>query len=84
MTKVVVNNKTGIHARPASQFVNKTKGFKSAIKIIKDGNEYDAKSIISVMTAMIGPGDEIGIHAEGEDAALAEKSVVEFVEQLTE
>lgn len=84
MTAVTVRSKCGLHARPASQFVNIAKNFNSKIKVIKDGNEYDGKSIMSIMMAMIIENDTIYIHAEGEDAKAAEQSLVLFLEQYNE
>lgn len=84
MTAVTVRSKCGLHARPASQFVNIAKNYNSNIKVIKDGNEYDGKSIMSIMMAMIIEKDVIYIHAEGEDANLAEESLVQFLEKCNE
>lgn len=84
MTAVTVKGKCGLHARPASQFVNIANNFKSKIKVIKEGKEYDGKSIMSIMMAMIIEKDEIYIHAEGEDAQIAEKSLVKFLEECAD
>lgn len=84
MTAVTIKNKFGLHAQPASQFVNIAKQFNSKIKLIKDQNEYDGKSIMSIMMAMVLEKDVIYIHAEGEDAERAEKELVHFLEQCME
>ena len=54
----VVKNETGLHARPASLFVQKAAKFKSTIKIKKDGKEGNAKSIISVLSLGASNGSE--------------------------
>ena len=46
----VVKNETGLHARPASLFVQKAAKFKSTIKLKKDGKEGNPKTIIYVMS----------------------------------
>lgn len=84
MTDVVIKNKTGLHARPASSFVHLAKTHKANIQVIKNGKAYDGKSIMSIMMAMIVEGDRIQIHVEGENAASVEKEMVAFVEALQE
>jgi len=82
--KVTVQNKTGLHARPAALFVQKANQFKCDINIIKDEKEVSAKSIMGVMSLGVGQGTEILIKAEGEDAEQAVGALVELVESLTE
>ncbi|PKM52158.1 MAG: HPr family phosphocarrier protein [Firmicutes bacterium HGW-Firmicutes-7] len=84
MTTVVIKNKAGLHAMPASLFVDLAKKYSSNITVIKDAKEYDGKSIVSIMMAMIVEGETIQIHAEGCDAKIAEKRLVQFVEQYKE
>ena len=62
----VVKNETGLHARPASQFVQKAAKFKSVIKLKKDGKEANAKSIISVLSLGASKGSEITISCAGD------------------
>ena len=45
-----IENKTGIHARPASQFVQKASSFKSKVQIKAKGKTVDAKSILMIMS----------------------------------
>ena len=70
-----VINPNGIHARPASIFVNKAKEFQSNITVenIATGKAKNAKAILGVMTLALVKGTEIRITAEGpdEDAAIA-------------
>ena len=46
---VTITNPTGLHARPASQFVQTAAKFESEVFIVKNGNEINAKSIMGVM-----------------------------------
>lgn len=80
--KIAVQNKTGLHARPAALFVQKASQFKSEIFIIKDEKEVSAKSIMGVMSLGAGPGSEITVRAEGEDAQQALDALVELVENF--
>ena len=82
--KVVLKNELGLHARPASLFVESTKKFKSKILITKDGKTVDAKSIISVLTLAVEKGDEIEITCEGEDAEEASQVLKNLLENLNE
>jgi len=81
---LTIKNKEGLHARPASLFVNLASGFKSAIKLIKNDNhtkEFDAKSIISVMIMAARANDNITIIADGEDEILAIEKIKELLDQ---
>ncbi|KUO68572.1 MAG: phosphocarrier protein HPr [Clostridia bacterium BRH_c25] len=64
---VVLKNETGLHARPAHIFVTEASKFKSEIILKRDQDEYDAKSIISVLCMGAFKGDTFTIIAEGED-----------------
>ena len=63
-TRVVLRNKVGLHARPAALFVKTAMKFKSTIKVIKDGMEADAKSLLNVLSINAQQNDEIIIVAE--------------------
>lgn len=78
--KVIITNKTGLHARPAAQFVQKAGKFDSKIEIIFEEKEVNAKSIMGVMSLGVGKGNEITVRADGEDAESAVKELVDFIE----
>lgn len=78
--KVTVTNKSGLHARPASEFTKKSVGFKSQINIEFKGKIINAKSIIGLLSAGIATGSEIIITAEGEDEQQAVDILVELIE----
>lgn len=64
-----INNKLGLHARPASLFVKTTGKFQSQVKIIKDQQEIDGKSIMGLLMLAAGPGTNLKIIANGPDEA---------------
>jgi len=66
-----VIDKTGIHARPATQLVSTANQFQSDIFIIHKGKEVNFKSVLGVMSLGLGMGEEFTIRAEGEDAEKA-------------
>ena len=78
--KVIITNKTGLHARPAAQFVQKAGKFDSKIEIVFEEKEVNAKSIMGVMSLGVGKGNEITVRAEGEDADAAVEELVDFIE----
>ena len=73
-----IENKTGIHARPASQFVQKASSFKSKVQIKAKGKTVDAKSILMIMSMGLVKGTEVTIVAEGAD----EKEAVAALKQM--
>lgn len=78
--KVIITNKTGLHARPAAQFVKKAGKYDSKIEIVFEEKEVNAKSIMGVMSLGVGKGNEIIVKAEGEDAEAAVKELTDFIE----
>lgn len=77
---LTVENKTGIHARPASVFVQTASKFKSKIEIKANGKTANAKSILTIMSLGLSKGTEITICADGED----EQDAVSALSQLVE
>ncbi len=80
----VIKNETGLHARPASQFVQKAISFKSAVKVKKDNKEANAKSIISVLSLGAGKGSEIKLIIDGVDEQEAATGLLELLDSFTE
>jgi len=76
---VVIKNKTGLHARPASLFVRKANSFKSEIKIEENGKEVNAKSIMGVLSLGVSQGKTVKIKAEGEDEMIAVKELIKLI-----
>ena len=76
---VMIENKTGIHARPASVFVQTATKFKSKIQIEAKGKKVDAKSILMLMSMGLVKGTALTIIAEGEDEAAAVKELADLV-----
>lgn len=80
----MVQNKTGLHARPAAQLVALAKTFQSKVTVLADGRSCDAKSIFSVLHACIKQGTEVVVRAEGADEQAAAEGVVKYIEALEE
>ena len=77
---LTIENKTGIHARPASIFVQTATKFKSKVQIKAKGKTVDAKSILMIMSMGLVKGTEITICADGPDEADAVKALKDLVE----
>ena len=77
---LVVQNKLGIHARPAALFAKTANKFKSDVFVEKDGETINAKSIMGLMMLAAGPGSKILVIAKGPDAADAVKAIEELLE----
>lgn len=77
---IIIQNKHGLHARPAAQLVKIAGKFTSDIKVVKDGLEVNGKSIMGIMMLAAEPGSEITIIIDGEDeqeAMIALKDLIE-------
>jgi phosphocarrier protein HPr len=78
---VTIKNKLGLHARPAAMVVQTAARFKARIKIMKDEQEVDGKSIMGIMTLAAGFGSQLCFIVEGEDEAQAVSALKELVER---
>src|SRR5215212_6046084 len=65
--ELVIQNETGLHARPAKVLVNLAKQFKSSISIQHGSKRANAKSMVSILTLGAGRGSDITVQIEGED-----------------
>ena len=77
---ITIENKTGIHARPASIFVQTATKFKSKIQLQAKGKTIDAKSILMIMSMGIVKGTEVTIIADGPDEAEAVKALKDLID----
>ena len=78
--EVRVENQVGLHARPATFFIQKANEFKSSIWVEKDERRVNAKSLLGVLSLGIVGGTDIRIIAAGLDEQLAVDSLVRLVE----
>ena len=76
---VVVQNQEGLHARPATFFIQKANEFKSSIWVEKDERRVNAKSLLGVLSRGIIGGTQIRIIAGGVDEEAAVEELVKLV-----
>jgi phosphotransferase system HPr (HPr) family protein len=77
---VKIEHEVGLHARPASMFVQTASKFSSDIEVTHGEVQANAKSILSVLTLGAHQGAEITITAEGDDAEEALNTLVELIQ----
>lgn len=77
---VVVQNKVGLHARPATFFIQKANEFKSSIWVEKEERRVNAKSLLGVLSLGIVGGTSIRIIADGGDEESAVDSLLKLVQ----
>lgn len=77
---VTVENHVGLHARPATFFIQKANEFKSSIWVEKEERRVNAKSLLGVLSLGIMGGTDIRIIADGADEQQAVETLVSLVE----
>ena len=78
--EVVVQNQVGLHARPATFFIQKANEYKSSIWVEKDERRVNAKSLLGVLSLDIMGDTKIRIIAGGPDEEQAVEGLVKLVE----
>jgi phosphotransferase system HPr (HPr) family protein len=74
-----INNKLGLHARPASLFVKTTCRYQSSVKIMRGEHVIDGKSIMGLLLLSASRGASITISADGPDEAAAVETLSALV-----
>ena len=77
---VMVQNQVGLHARPATFFIQKANEFRSSIWIEKEERRVNAKSLLGILSLGIIGGTQIKIIADGAAEQAAVNALVELVE----
>ena len=77
--EVKITNSIGLHARPATFFIQRANSFKSGIWVEKDDRKVNAKSLLGVLSLGIAKGMSIMIIADGADEEAAVESLCELV-----
>jgi phosphocarrier protein len=77
--EVRIRNQLGLHARAAVKFVQLANQFRSEVKVVKDGNEANGKSIMGLLTLVAAVGSTMMIVCEGDDADKAVSALAALV-----
>lgn len=78
--EVVIDNRNGLHARPAAMFVKISSRYRSEVWVEKDGERVNGKSIMGLMILAAGKGSRLQVIAEGIDADKAVAEIKNLVE----
>ena len=78
---VTIINKLGLHARAAAKFVTLASSFASDIKVARDGQEVNGKSIMGVMMLAASKGCDITLIADGKDEKDAIEKLTDLIAQ---
>lgn len=77
--EIEITNKLGMHARAAAKFVTLAQSFQSDIKVARNGQEVNGKSIMGVMMLAAAKGTIIELRIDGEDEKLAEQHLCQLI-----
>ncbi len=78
--EVVINNQVGLHARPATFFIQKANEVKSSIWVEKEDRRVNAKSLLGVLSLGIVKGTPVTIIADGADEDAAIETLSELID----
>ena len=79
--EVTINNQVGLHARPATFFIQKANEFKSVIWIEKEDRRVNAKSLLGVLSLGIVKGTTVNIIADGADETEAVDTLTDLIDK---
>ena len=78
--EVTITNSIGLHARPATFFIQKANSYKSSIWVEKDDRRVNAKSLLGVLSLGIAKGMTVALIADGQDEETALYGLTELIE----
>jgi phosphocarrier protein len=78
--EVKITNNSGLHARPATFFIQKANTYRSGIWVVKDDRKVSAKSLLGVLSIGIAKGMTITLVADGDDEQTAIDGLVDLIE----
>lgn len=80
-TTVQIQNRAGLHARPAAEFVKLAGRFEADVRVRKEGLDVNGKSIMGVLMLAAEKGASLTIQADGEDAGDAVSALADLVDR---
>ena len=79
--KITIKNAEGLHARPATEIAKSATQYTSSIQIDVNGNKYNAKSVLNIMSAGIKNSTEITVVCDGVDEEKALEGLVKTLKE---
>lgn len=80
--EIIIRNSSGLHARPASMWVQMASRYQSSIKIKSNNSEVDGKSILGILSLGLASGSQFELIVDGEDEQEAAESLETLVNNL--
>ncbi|HMJ05449.1 MAG TPA: HPr family phosphocarrier protein [Chthoniobacterales bacterium] len=80
--EIVIANKHGFHARPAAAFVRRATGFRSQITLVRNGERFDAMSLMDILRGQFECGSTATLEAFGVDAEDAVEALCQVLLEL--
>jgi len=81
LTRVVrITNPQGLHMRPITALLEKSKQFNAEVTLVKDHNRVSVRHVIDMLTLAVVPGSEVTLEASGPDAAAALEALAHVIE----
>ena len=77
--EIMITNSSGLHARPATFFIQKANFYKSTILIEKDNRKVNAKSLLGVLSLGLAKGMTVTLTADGQDEDAAIDGLVSLI-----
>ena len=77
--EMVIENRLGLHARPAAMFVRVASKFRSEVWVAKEAEEVNGKSIMGLMMLAAGQGSRLQVRCEGPDAEEAIRELEQLI-----
>ena len=77
---ITIKNSVGLHARPATFFIQKANSYKCSIWVEKEDCRVNAKSLLGILSLGIAKGTEITIIADGADEADAVEGLTQLID----
>lgn len=80
--EITITNRSGLHARPASLWVQMASRYQSSIKIKSNNSEVDGKSILGILSLGLASGSQFQLIVDGEDEQEAAGNLETLVNNL--
>ena len=77
--EVTITNSSGLHARPATFFIQKANTYRSNVWVVKDDRKVSAKSLLGVLSLGIAKGMTVKLSADGQDEDAAIDGLVSLI-----
>lgn len=82
--EIAISNKSGLHARPATLWVQTASRFKSAVRLKKGDREVDGKSLLAILSLGLSAGSSVQLMTDGEDAEAAAQALAKLLDDLAD